>query len=123
MRRPTAFRNPVLVALALCLALVGIVQAGWSAGALDSSRNDWSPSSKLWQPPRDHAATAPATHFPHARAANLHRAPLTGLKFAGAPAAAAPQISALLANRHLPFPRSCAVAPRSGRSPPLPTCR
>ena len=27
-----------------------------------------------------------------------------------------------LANRRLPFPRSCAVAPRSGRSPPLSAC-
>jgi hypothetical protein len=118
MFRPNAFRNTAVIALAFCLALGGIVHhGGRSTCAVDPSESESSQDSKHSQPVRDRAAIAPTTHVPHARAANLHRTPVIGLKSAGSQAAA-PQISALLANRRLPFPRTRAFTPRSGRSPP-----
>lgn len=128
MFRPTAFRNFAVLALASCLALGGTVHyRGWSTCIVDPSESypsqrDPSQDSKQRQPARHHAAITPATRFPRARTAKLFSAPDAGFKLAGSQAAAVPQISALLANRHLPFPRSCAVTPRSGRSPPLRTC-
>ena len=113
MRRLPIFRNPAAIALALCLALCGIVQGAWSTRDLDSTQR-----SELWQPARDHAAMAPATRVPHVRAAHLHRSPVFGLKFSGFPIAAPRQLSGPHAQCGLTFPRSCVVMPRSGRSPP-----
>jgi hypothetical protein len=131
MLRPTAFRNSAAIALACCLALGGVAHHGrWSSCALDPSEQnpserdpsqlDSSEDSKPRQPARHHAAIAP-TRPQRVRTTHLFGAPDLGFKFA-ASQSAAPQISALLANRRLPVPRSRAVAPRSGRSPPLPAC-
>jgi hypothetical protein len=131
MLRPIAIRNAAAIALACCLALGGTAHyRGWSTCIVDpsesapsesySSQNDPSENdSKPRQPARRHAATAPATRS-RVRTTHLCSAPDLGFKFAGSESAA-PQISALLANRRLPVPRSRAAAPRSGRSPPLPS--
>jgi hypothetical protein len=110
VRRLLAFRNPAAIALALCLAAGGVVQAD----ALDSSQ-----SSAQWQQPSDRSATALTARVPQARVAHPHRSPISGIKFAGFQVGVAPRISALAANRQLEFPRTCAVSPRSGRSPPF----
>jgi hypothetical protein len=102
------------MALALCLALGGMVQAGWTTCPIDSSQ-----SSERWQPARDIAAIALTTRTPQFRAAHLNRSPVAGLEYAGVQAAAARQVYALALDRRAPLPRSCAVTPRSGRSPPL----
>jgi hypothetical protein len=130
MLRPIAIRNAAAIALACCLALGGTAHyRGWSTCIVDpsesapsesySSQNDPSENdSKPRQPARHHAATAPATRCSRVRTTHLFSAPDLGFKFAGSESAA-PQISALLANRRLPVQRSRAVTPRSGRSPPL----
>jgi hypothetical protein len=125
--RPTAIRNAAAIALACCLALGGTAHyRGWSTCIVDpsesySSQSDPSENdSKPRQPARRHAAITPATRISRVRTTHLFSAPDLGFKFAGSESAAL-QISALLANRRLPVPRSRAAAPRSGRSPPLPT--
>ena len=87
MRRLLDYRNPAALVLALCLVLGGLVQA---ASAFDAS-----PSSERWQAARDIAAIASTTRVSPARAAHLHRSPVTGLKLAGFQAAAALQVSTL----------------------------
>ena len=133
MFRPTAFRNSAAIALAFCLALGGIVRhSGWSSCPVDPSQIEPSPGdpsqsdssrdSKQRQPVHHHSSVAPPGRSARVRTPHLSAEPDMGFKFAGSQTDAAPQISALLANRRLPFPRTCAVAPRSGRSPPLSTC-
>jgi hypothetical protein len=133
MFRPTAFRNSAAIALAVCLALGGIARhGGWSSCPVDPSErdpsqsdpspNDSSRDSKQQLPVRHHPSVAPAGRVHRVRTTHLFAVPDMGFQLAGTQAAAAPQVSALLANRRLPVPRSCAVAPRSGRSPPLSAC-
>jgi hypothetical protein len=110
VRRFLAFRNPAAIALALCLAAGSVVQAD----ALDSPQ-----SSAQWQQTRDATAIALTARVPQARVAHPHRSPISGIKFAGFPVGVAPRISALATGRQLEFPRTCAVLPRSGRSPPF----
>ena len=113
MRQLPIFRNPAAFVLVLCLALGGIAQGSLSAIDVDVAQ-----SSERWQPARDHAAMAPATRVPHARAAHLHRSPVFGLRASGFPIVVPNQLSGPYALCSLSIPPSRVVLPRSGRSPP-----
>jgi hypothetical protein len=131
--RPTAFRNSAAIALAFCLALGGIVRhSGWSSCPVDPSQIEPSPGdpsqsdssrdSKQRQPVHHHSSVTPASRSTRVRTPHLSGEPDLGFQFAGSQSHTTLQVSALLASRRLPFPRTCAVAPRSGRSPPLSAC-
>ena len=111
MRRLSPIRRSATTVLALCLALGGILQAGQSFAAPDSSQSP--------QRTRDHSAVALTVRASQARSTTLHRSPVLALRGSGFQDTALAQVSTLLPDRQAPVPPSCNVAPRSGRAPPF----